>query len=176
VTTPHRERSLALVMAGLLGGAALANVVQLPALEATEHHGRQAFLRADSADLDRMGLEGSSTVRARRGLYLTLFQQAPGVDLLVGPGFDLPTWELHGLGRVDEIVTLRQDPTEHLVGLDIAPFIVADDDDGRYGPRPFAIALAGADPQTLVVRHLDERFEFVDVRLLPDGVVAELVR
>jgi hypothetical protein len=162
-----------MAVAGLLAGATLANLAQLPTMERHEYSSYRAFVRAESADMASIGLESSPTVRERRGLYLTLHLVAPDVRLLLGRDSGLDRWQLYGLGRVGEIVDLDYDPASFAADLDVTGWIVADDDD-RLGPTPFTISLADESPDTLVVRVVGERVDLIDLRLIPAADAAVL--
>jgi hypothetical protein len=169
---PGPER-LAMAVAGLLAGATLANLAQLPRMERHEYSSYRAFVRSESADMASIGLESSPTARERRGLYLTLHLVAPDVRLILGRDSGLDRWQLYGLGRVREVVDADYDPAAFAADLDVTRWVVADDDD-RLGPTPFTISLADGSPDTLVVRVVADRVDLIDVRLLPDTDAAVL--
>jgi hypothetical protein len=176
VPAPPNPRLVTAAVAGALATASLANLAQLPAMERHDETSYHAFVRSDSPDMARLGLDNSPTVRRRRGLYLTLERTAPGVDVIVGPGVALDRWQLLGLGRVADVIEADYDPTTFAPDLDVSSAVVADDEDGRLGPVPFTIALADDGPRTLVVRVVGERHDLIDLRLVPDDEAAAVGR
>jgi hypothetical protein len=169
--------AVAVAVAGALLTLTLANLAQLPAMERHEDEGLRAFLRHPTGDMAELGLEYSPTTRRHRGLYLELNLLAPGVDVVLGRGTGLDPMELYGLARVREVVQADYDPAELASDLDVSDqVVVRSDDEDLLGPVPFTIALADDDPRTLVVRLVGDRHDLIDVRLLPEGQVAELSR
>jgi hypothetical protein len=172
-----RERTVALVVVGLLAGALFTNVAQLPALETHESTAYRAFVRSDSSSMAAIGLASSPTVRAGRGVYLWLSELAPGAEVIVGADSQLDDWQLYGLARVDRIVETDIDLGHVLAGVDARPAaVVVDDEDGHYGPVPFTISLADEAAETVVVRVEGDHHDLIDVRLLPGAIQAELLR
>jgi hypothetical protein len=169
VTALPGRSHLALAVAGLLAGTALANLAQLPVMERHEWSSYHAFVRSPSPDMAAIGIESSPTTRNRRGLYLSLHLSAPDVQLLLGPGTGLDRWQLYGLGRVARIVDLDYDPSTFAQDLDVTDRVVADDGEGHLGPMPFTISLADGDPQVLAVRLVGDRVDLIDLRLVPDA-------
>jgi hypothetical protein len=175
VTASGHPRVVAGAVAGALATTSLLNVAQLPRMETNEETSYRAFLRSESADMARLGLEASPTTRRVRGLYLTLALTAPGVEVISGPDVGLDAWQLHGLGRATSVVEADYDPERFAADLDVTDWVVAGDE-GRLGPVPFTIALADEQAETLVVRVVGDRRDLIDLRLLPAEVAAALGR
>jgi hypothetical protein len=163
-------RNLGLAVAGLLAGLVFANLAQLPRLELQGREARAdatVFVRSGSGDAAEMGLAAGSTIRRRRGLFLLLQIHAPGAEIHVPPGSSLDVHQLYGLGLASRVVEVEYDPASFAAGLDLDEFVVADDEDGYYGPVPFSLVIGQTPPEALAVRRSGERTELIDLALVP---------